>query len=75
MINYKRSLYVFGGIHEVTYEKNDVFNFQIDLNKWIQIEKDTSRDVNFYNEFSEYKNDSIISPTRKNNLTLSNKTN
>jgi len=41
LICYKSILILFGGILDITHEKNDIFIFHLDKGTWIPIEKDT----------------------------------
>lgn len=34
MINYKEKLYIFGGIQDITKEKNDIYAYNVQENKW-----------------------------------------
>lgn len=37
MVVYKEFLFLFGGIQDVTKEKNDMYIFEFDKNKWNKI--------------------------------------
>ena len=41
MISYEKMLVIFGGIHELTHEKNDINIFHIEAKKWILAESET----------------------------------
>lgn len=37
MIEYKGILYIFGGIQDITKEKNDIYSFSLETYEWKQI--------------------------------------
>ena len=41
LIAYKNNIILFGGIHDVTHEKNDILVFDISKNTWSVLEKET----------------------------------
>ncbi|CAD8133827.1 unnamed protein product [Paramecium octaurelia] len=43
LISYQNELVLFGGIHDITWELDDLYKFQINLQEWKMINKDTSR--------------------------------
>ncbi|CAK56009.1 unnamed protein product (macronuclear) [Paramecium tetraurelia] len=43
LISYQNKLILFGGIHDVTWELDDLHSFNVDIQKWKTINADTSR--------------------------------
>lgn len=42
---YKQNLFLFGGIHDITYEVNDFCVYSPELNYWHEIDKDSSHQI------------------------------
>ena len=42
MICYKNHVFLFGGIQDITKEKNDVFVYQLGVNNWSKIHTSTN---------------------------------
>lgn len=40
MVAYKDKIILFGGIHELTHEKNDIYVYSMSTKKWTQVESD-----------------------------------
>jgi len=43
MVNIDGNIILFGGIHEITWELNDLYKYNIESNTWKQIEQDSAR--------------------------------
>jgi hypothetical protein len=61
MIKYENYLFMFGGIQDVTKEKNDIIIFQFDKGQWFKIHTTTNA---VYDCSPTLKRDSKVPPLR-----------
>ena len=40
-MKFKNNLILFGGIHDITHELDDIYIYKLDKNEWVEIEKNT----------------------------------
>ena len=70
-VSYKNYIIVFGGIHDIAHEKNDLFCFNIEKNEWNKLDSDFTETLQMPEKLI-YKNpEKSLLPNKSKNLITS----